>query len=106
MHGRLISFLRREAIQSGLRIPIASIIAGISNGLINAVINEAVRNFTDEIAADQDPGFRKHFYHEALPGPRKQGTTIMAVTHDDRYFPVADTVVKMEFKAMVEGTAR
>ena len=44
-------------------------------------------------------------YHP-LPGPRKQGTTIMAVTHDDRYFPVADTVVKMEFKAMVEGTAR
>ena len=86
MHGGLIRFLRRDANQSGHRIPIASIIAGISNGLINAVINEAVQNYTDEIAAGQDPGFRKHFFQGVLPELRKQGTTIIAVTQDDRYF--------------------
>ena len=51
----------------------------------------------DEWAADQDPPFRKFFYQELLPGLRKQGKTIIAVTHDDKYFDVADRVVKLDY---------
>lgn len=51
----------------------------------------------DELAADQDPGFRKKFYEEILPDLKKQGKTIIVVTHDDKYFHIADRILKMEY---------
>ncbi len=56
----------------------------------------------DEWAADQDPAFRRHFYEEVLPSLRSQGKTIVAVTHDDRYFQTADRVLKMDYGQFVE----
>jgi putative pyoverdin transport system ATP-binding/permease protein len=50
----------------------------------------------DEWAADQDPEFRHRFYVELLPELKKSGKTIIAASHDDRYFHVADRVYKME----------
>ena len=44
----------------------------------------------DEWAADQDPVFRTKFYREIIPTLRAQGCTIIAITHDDRFFDVAD----------------
>jgi putative ATP-binding cassette transporter len=51
----------------------------------------------DELAADQDPQFRKYFYEKVLPDLREQGKTIIAVTHDDKYFEVADRIIKMDY---------
>ena len=51
----------------------------------------------DELAADQDPEFRQFLYEELLPQLKSQGSTIIAATHDDRYFHVADKVIKMEY---------
>ena len=59
----------------------------------------------DEVAADQDPGFRKYFYEVLLPRLQSEGKTIVAVTHDDHYFHVADRVLKMEDGRFVESTA-
>jgi putative ATP-binding cassette transporter len=50
----------------------------------------------DEMAADQDPAFRRKFYQEILPLLKSEGRTIVAVTHDDRYFGDADRLLKME----------
>lgn len=50
----------------------------------------------DEWAADQDPGFRRKFYEEILPALKSSGKTILAATHDDRYFSVADKLLAME----------
>ncbi|HVR98286.1 MAG TPA: cyclic peptide export ABC transporter [Thermoanaerobaculia bacterium] len=50
----------------------------------------------DEWAADQDPEFRRTFYEELLPAFQRDGKTIVAATHDDRYFHVADRVLRME----------
>jgi putative pyoverdin transport system ATP-binding/permease protein len=50
----------------------------------------------DELAADQDPGFRQFLYEQLLPRLKAEGTTVIAATHDDRYFHVADKVIKME----------
>ncbi|CAA6814287.1 MAG: Cyclic peptide transporter, partial [uncultured Thiotrichaceae bacterium] len=50
----------------------------------------------DEFAADQDPQFRQYFYEKLLGEVRDMGKTIIAVTHDDHYFHVADRVWKMD----------
>jgi len=51
----------------------------------------------DEWAADQDSEFRKYFYEVLLKELKNQGKTVIAVSHDDRYFHFADRVFKMEF---------
>ncbi len=51
----------------------------------------------DEWAADQDPEFRLFFYDTLLPELKAKGKCVIAVTHDDRYFNLADKVIKMEF---------
>jgi putative ATP-binding cassette transporter len=58
----------------------------------------------DEVAADQDPGFRKYFYEILLHRLQSEGRTIVAATHDDHYFHVADRVLKMEDGKFVEYT--
>ena len=44
----------------------------------------------DEWAADQDPTFRNYFYTELLPELKRKGKTVVAITHDDKYFHLAD----------------
>ena len=51
----------------------------------------------DELAADQDPEFRRFLYEDLLPALRSAGHTVIAATHDDRYFGVADRVVRLEY---------
>lgn len=50
----------------------------------------------DEWAAEQDPEFRHYFYNELLPMLKKQGKGIIVITHDDRYFDRADTMLKLD----------
>jgi putative ATP-binding cassette transporter len=56
----------------------------------------------DEWAADQDPAFRKKFYEELLPLLKERGKTVIAVTHDDRYFGAADRLYAMSDGRLVE----
>ena len=49
----------------------------------------------DEWAADQDPEFRKRFYNTFINDMRAMGKTVIAVSHDDRYFDTADRIIKM-----------
>ncbi|WP_417829187.1 cyclic peptide export ABC transporter [Thalassospira sp.] len=65
-------------------------------GLITALLEHRPILVLDEWAADQDPYFRKKFYSEILPEIKARGTTIIAVTHDDHYFDVADRRLHLE----------
>jgi putative ATP-binding cassette transporter len=57
----------------------------------------------DEWAAEQDPQFRRKFYCEILPWLKQQGRTVVAVTHDDDQYAVADRVLKMQFGNFVRS---
>jgi putative ATP-binding cassette transporter len=59
----------------------------------------------DEWAAEQDPEFRKYFYEELLQEMKGEGKTIVVVSHDDRYFHLADRVIKMEYGLVVPTRA-
>lgn len=37
------------------------------------------------------------FYEMLLPEMKKKGKCIIAITHDDRYFHLADRLLKLEF---------
>jgi len=50
----------------------------------------------DEWAADQDPEFKHLFYTELLPALKARGKTVLAITHDDKYFHLADRCIKLE----------
>jgi putative ATP-binding cassette transporter len=56
----------------------------------------------DEVAADQDPPFRNYFYETLLPEMKSAGKTIVVVTHDDRYFHIADRVLKMDYGKLAD----
>jgi putative ATP-binding cassette transporter len=50
----------------------------------------------DEWAADQDPVFKEVFYREVLPELRAMGKAVLVISHDDRYFSMADRLICME----------
>lgn len=59
-------------------------------------------NVYDEWAADQDPIFREYFYAELLQELKAEGKTVIAISHDDRYFDRADRVVKFEYGKIIQ----
>lgn len=50
----------------------------------------------DEWAADQDPLFKEIFYLEMLPALKSSGKTVITITHDEKYFHLADRLAKIE----------
>ncbi|MGZ3459031.1 MAG: cyclic peptide export ABC transporter [Archangium sp.] len=59
----------------------------------------------DEWAADQDPSFKDVFYLELLPDLKRAGKTVVVISHDNRYFHVADRVIQLESGQLVEVPA-
>jgi putative pyoverdin transport system ATP-binding/permease protein len=65
--------------------------------LLTAYLEDRPIYLFDEWAADQDPVFKEIFYTELLPKLRNSGKTVIAITHDDRYFHVADRIIKLDY---------
>lgn len=64
--------------------------------LIQAWIEDRPILVFDEWAADQDPTFRRIFYTEILQDLKRLGKAIIVISHDDRYFHVADRVIRLD----------
>lgn len=64
--------------------------------LIQAWVEQRPFYVFDEWAADQDPEFRNVFYREILPMFKAEGKTVLAITHDDRFFHMADRIIKFD----------
>jgi putative ATP-binding cassette transporter len=56
----------------------------------------------DEWAADQDPRFREIFYTRIIPELKRQNKLVLVISHDDRYFHLADQLIKFENGQIVE----
>ena len=56
----------------------------------------------DEWASDQDPQFKKIFYTEILAELKSRGKGVIVISHDDRYFSMADRLVKLDNGQLIE----
>lgn len=57
----------------------------------------------DEWAADQDPAFKEVFYRKILPSLRARDKAVVIISHDDRYFDIADQILVMESGKLVDS---
>ena len=70
--------------------------------MLASQVEDASIYLFDEWAADQDPEFRHYFYTELLPSLKENGKTIIAITHDERYFHLADKLIKFDAGQIIE----
>ncbi|MBL4772862.1 MAG: cyclic peptide export ABC transporter [Alcanivoracaceae bacterium] len=70
--------------------------------MLLAYMEDASIYLFDEWAADQDPTFREYFYKELLPEFKAKGKTLIVITHDDKYFNLADKLIKFDNGQLVE----
>lgn len=64
--------------------------------MFNSLLDDRPIYVFDEWAAEQDKEFREFFYTRLLTSLKNKGKCIIAITHDDRYFHVADKIIKMD----------
>jgi ABC-type siderophore export system fused ATPase/permease subunit len=83
------------------KLPTAALSSGQRKrlALLAVILENRQALLLDEVAADFDPEFRALYYREIIPELKAAGRTLILVSHDDRYYDVADKVV--EFR---EGT--
>jgi putative pyoverdin transport system ATP-binding/permease protein len=69
--------------------------------LLQCYLEESPVYLFDEWAADQDPDYRNFFYRTLLPEMKRLGKIVIAITHDDHYFDVADKILRMQQGSLV-----
>jgi putative ATP-binding cassette transporter len=64
--------------------------------LLTAYLEDRPIYVFDEWASDQDPMFKQVFYYQILPELKARGKTVIVISHDDRYYNLADRIIKLE----------
>ena len=65
--------------------------------LLTAYLEDRSIYIFDEWAADQEPVFKEIFYSELLPNLKARGKLVIVISHDDRYYHVADRIIKLDY---------
>ncbi len=65
--------------------------------LLTAYLEDRPIYLFDEWASDQEPYFRDLFYKEILVKLKERGKIVIVITHDDRYFHLADHMIKLDY---------
>ncbi|MBE9045759.1 cyclic peptide export ABC transporter [Pleurocapsales cyanobacterium LEGE 10410] len=71
--------------------------------LLTAYLEDRPIYVFDEWASDQDPVFKEVFYKQLLPELKSRGKTVIAVSHDDRYFAEGDRLIKLDYGRVVQS---
>ncbi len=69
--------------------------------LLTAYLEDRPIYLFDEWAADQEPMFRDLFYTQILTKLKERGKAVLVITHDDRYFHLADQLIKLDYGRVV-----
>lgn len=69
--------------------------------LLTAYLEDRPFYLFDEWASDQDPQFKEVFYTQLLPDLRERGKAVLVITHDDRFFHLADRILKLDYGKLV-----
>ncbi|HEX8129277.1 MAG TPA: cyclic peptide export ABC transporter [Pyrinomonadaceae bacterium] len=72
--------------------------------LLTAYLEDRPIYVFDEWAADQDPLFKEIFYLRLLPDLKARGKTVLVISHDDRYYHVADRIIKLNYGQIESDT--
>lgn len=65
--------------------------------LLTAYLEDRPIYVLDEWAAEQDREFREIFYTQLLPELKAKGKTVLVISHDDRYYHLADRILKFDY---------
>ena len=71
--------------------------------LFRSVLEDKEIYVFDEWAANQDPHFKAKFYNEIIPQLKKEGKTLIIISHDEQYFHVADRRVTVSQGSLLSG---
>jgi putative ATP-binding cassette transporter len=74
--------------------------------LLTAYLEDRPIYVFDEWAADQDPYFKNIFYMQLLHELKSRGKTVFVISHDDRYYHLADRIIKLEDGQLVSDTRK
>ncbi len=69
--------------------------------LLTAYLEDRPFYLFDEWASDQDPQFKEVFYTQLLPDLRERGKAVLVITHDDKFFHLADRILKLDYGKLV-----
>jgi putative ATP-binding cassette transporter len=64
--------------------------------LLTAYLEDRPVYVLDEWASDQDPRFKQIFYTQLLPELKARGKAVLVISQDERYFGVADRLLRLE----------
>jgi putative ATP-binding cassette transporter len=65
--------------------------------LLTVFLEDRPISIFDEWAADQDPQYRDIFYSKLIPELRARGKTVVVISHDERYYHLADRIIKLDY---------
>jgi putative ATP-binding cassette transporter len=71
--------------------------------LLNAYLEDRPFYVFDEWAAGQDPVFKEVFYTQLLPELKREGKTVVVITHDESYFHLADRRLRLDYGSLVDS---
>jgi putative ATP-binding cassette transporter len=87
--------LSTTAVSSGQRKRLA---------LLTAYLEDRPFYLFDEWASDQDPYFKEIFYTQLLPELKARGKCVLVISHDDKYFDIADRIIKLDYGKIASDT--
>ncbi|MBC1195048.1 ATP-binding cassette domain-containing protein [Microcystis aeruginosa BLCCF158] len=68
--------------------------------LLTAYLEDRPIYVFDEWGADQEPRFRELFYKQILLQLKERGKIVIVISHDERYFHLADHIIKLDYGAV------